>query len=460
MGELLTGVKEIEEKLAASDFEGLSLFLRTKTAQELVDIVIALSSEDRTKVFLTLPADMAADVFEFLPLSYQKELINQLPSDRAAVLLNAIDPDDRVAFFEELPSPVVNGFIKLLSPKERAHTLKLLGYPEGSVGRVMTPDYIAIGIDWTVSQVLDYVRQHVYQSEIVEVVYVVDNKGKLLDDIKLIEFVLAPLDKKVSDLADKKYVVLLATDPAEQAVATFRKYGRFALPVTDAEGALLGIVTMDDILEISEEETTEDIQKYGGMEALDAPYFETPFIELIKKRAGWLVILFLGEMMTATAMGYFQEEIAKAVVLTLFLPLIMSSGGNSGSQASTLIIRAMTLREVRLRDWWRVFRREIGSGIVLGCILGSIAFLRISIWTMFTNMYGPHWMLLGFTVFLALIGIVTWGTFTGSAFPMVLRWMRVDPAVASAPFVATLIDVTGIVIYFYIALLLLSGTLL
>jgi magnesium transporter len=259
---------------------------------------------------------------------------------------------------------------------------------------------------------------------------------------------------------DQSFIALKATDDQESAVEAFRRSDLTALPVTDTSGILIGIVTIDDVLDIAEEEATEDIQKFGGMEALDQPYMQIGLTQMVKKRASWLIILFLGEMLTATAMGFFEEQIARAVVLALFVPLIISSGGNSGSQAATLVIRAMALGEVTLRDWWRVMRRELLSGLALGAVLGAIGFMRISLWSAFSSIYGEHWLLVAFTVGIALVGIVLWGTLAGSMLPFVLRSLGIDPATSSAPFVATLVDVTGLIIYFTVAMMILRGTLL
>ena len=375
-------------------------------------------------------------------------------------ILNEMSPDDRTALLEELPSAAARQLIWLLTPEERRVAQALLGYPEGSVGRLMTPDFIQVREDWTVQQVLDYVRQYGRDSETLNVIYVVDERGKLIDDVRIREFLLKPLAHKVSDLMEKTFVSLNVHDSQQDALNVFRKYDRTALPVVDSSGVLVGIVTIDDMLDVAEKEATEDIQKLGGSAALDAPYLTIRFPQMIRKRAGWLVILFLGEMLTATAMGFFEEEIAKAVVLALFVPLIISSGGNSGSQATTLIIRAMAVGEVMLRDWWKVMRREVLSGLTLGTILGAIGFLRIAAWSTFFHIYGPHWPLIGLTIFFSLIGVVMWGTLSGSMLPFALRRVGFDPAVASAPFVATLVDVTGLVIYFVVALLILRGTLL
>jgi magnesium transporter len=308
--------------------------------------------------------------------------------------------------------------------------------------------------------VLDHVRAHGRDSETLNVIYVVNGNNRLIDDLRIREILLAPLHAVVSDLCDNRFVSLNASDDKKEAVKVFRQYDRTVLPVIDSHGRLVGIVTLDDVLDVAEEEATREIQKFGGLEALDEPYMSTPLLEMIRKRATWLVILFLGEMLTATAMGYFQHEISRAVVLALFVPLIISSGGNSGSQAATLIIRALALGEVKLRDWWRVMHREVLSGLLLGLILGTIGFLRIALWSAFSNLYGEHWMLVGLTVSCSLLGIVLWGTITGSMLPFLLKGLGIDPATSSAPFVATLVDVTGLIIYFSVALVILHGTLL
>jgi magnesium transporter len=361
---------------------------------------------------------------------------------------------------EELPAEVTKELLSILPADEREIAASLLGYPENSVGRLMTPEYIAVRPEWTVRYVLDYIRERGADSETLSNIYVVDDAGILIDDLRIRVFLLAPLHESVSELMDRRFVSLKATEDQETAVAVFRREDRTALPVTDTTGALIGIVTIDDVLDVAEQAATEDIQKIGGMEALDEPYMQIAFARMVRKRAGWLVVLFLGEMLTATAMGYFEDEIRRAVVLALFVPLIISSGGNSGAQAATLVIRALSLGEVGVRDWWRVMRREIRSGLALGSILGVIGFLRIAVWTSFTNIYGPHWPLIACTVALTLVGIVLWGTLAGSMLPLLLRRLGFDPAASSAPFVATLVDVTGVIIYFSIAAMLLKGALL
>jgi magnesium transporter len=427
---------------------------------ELAAALVDLRSDDQVIAFRVLPRRLAAEVFEYMPADAQRALIKAMGQEDVAQLLNHMSPDDRTLLLSELPANVTKRLLSLLTPEERREAVTLLGYAPGTVGRLMTPHYIAVKEDWTVQQVLDYVREHGQDSETLNVIYVIDDAGVLIDDIRIREFLVVPTTKRVSDLMDRRYVTLKATDTQQRAVEVFRSEDRSALPVTDTTGVLIGIVTVDDALDVAEETATREFQLFGGSEALDEPYLQISRIRMVKKRAGWLVVLFLGEMLTATAMGFFEKEIARAVVLALFVPLIISSGGNSGSQASTLVIRALAVGELALGDVWRVVRRELFSGLVLGCILGAIGFLRISLWSAFSDLYGPHWLLVAFTVALSLIGVVLWGTLIGSFLPFVLRRLGFDPATSSAPFVATLVDVTGLIIYFTVGFLVLRGTLL
>jgi len=427
---------------------------------ELAAALSGLRPDDQVIAFRILPRRLAASVFEYLDPEHQYALVKAMGQEDVAALLNHMSPDDRTLLLSELPANVTKQLLALLTPEERIEAVALLGYAPGTVGRLMTPHYIAVREDWTVQQVLDHVRDHGRDSETLNVIYVVDDAGVLIDDIRIREFLVVPLTRRVSELMDRRYVALEATDTEESAVAVFRREDRTALPVTDTAGVLIGIVTVDDVLDIAEEAATREFQQFGGSEALDEPYLQISRLRMVKKRAGWLVVLFLGEMLTATAMGYFEAEIAKAVVLALFVPLIISSGGNSGSQASTLVIRALAVGELTLADMWRVIRREVFSGLALGSILGTIGFLRISIWSAFSNIYGVHWLLVAITVALSLVGVVLWGTLIGSLLPFVLRRLGFDPATSSAPFVATLVDVTGLVIYFSVGLLVLRGTLL
>ena len=310
-----------------------------------------------------------------------------------------MEPDDRTAFFEELPGEVSQRLVQLLSDEEREITTRLLGYPKDSIGRLMTPEYVAVKSYFTVQQALDHIRKFGRDSETLDVIYIVDERWKLIDDIRIKELILASPSQQVSELCDNRFVALNAYEDQERAVKMFQDYDRMVLPVTDLSGTLLGIVTVDDVLDVVEEENTEDFQKFGGTEGLDLSYTKTSLGEMVKKRAGWLVLLFIGEMLTASAMGYFDEEISKAVVLALFVPLIISSGGNSGSQAASLIIRSLALDELKLKNWWYVMKKEILSGLLLGTILAVIGFIRILIWQKAGIYdYGEYWLWIGASV--------------------------------------------------------------
>lgn len=426
---------------------------------DLAEILEEFPLQDSAVVFRTLPRDAAAQIFEYLPLETQTKLVQSLADEQLVNLLNSMAPDDRTRLFEELPPEVTKRALGSLSPGELKIARQLLGYPEDSAGRFMTPEYVAVRPTMTASEALSYIRKKGRGSETLNVIYVVDEKGRLLNDIKLATLVMADPATKVQDLEDGQLYSLPATSDREEVVNAFKKYDRVALPVTDSQGVMLGIITVDDVLDVATEEATEDIQKLGGMQALEAPYMNSPFGEMIRKRAGWLTVLFVGEMFTATAMSYFEKEIARAVVLALFVPLIISSGGNSGSQATSLIIRSLAVRELELSDWWRVLRREAMSGIVLGAVLGFLGFLRIVLWPTRSVTYGPHFMMVAVAVAVSLIGVVTFGTICGSMLPFMLRRLKLDPATASAPFVATLVDVSGLLIYFSVATVVLRGLL-
>ncbi len=437
----------------------LKKFLDGLNISEAAELIEELP-EHGPYLLSTLSANRAVNVFRILDFSLQERLLKKLSGAKITELLSLIPPDDRTSLFSQLHGDVVKNLIILLSPEDRKEALALLGYKEDSVGRLMTPDYVAVNKNWDVTRVLSHIRRHGKNSETIDVIYIIDENGVLLDDIRIREILLVKPETRVSDLMDNRLIALHVNDPQEEAINVFKMNNRVALPVTDDENILLGIVTVDDILWVAQEEFSEDIQKIGGTSALNEPYLDISLLKLVQKRAGWLIVLFLGEMLTATAMGFFETQIAKAVVLALFVPLIISSGGNSGSQASTLIIQAMALGEVTLADWWKVMRRELVSGLLLGAILGTIGFFRIYLWTFFTPIYGPHWHLVGLTVSLALAGVVLWGSLMGSMLPLLLKKMGADPATSSAPFVATLVDVTGLIIYFSIALLLMKGILL
>lgn len=450
----------LDSILDIRNFAALPNMVKNWPAPVIAHSLEAWPADDQAAALAVLPAGVAADVLAYLPREAQKRLLDILNKHQAADLVNNMAPDDRTRLLKWIGPVGATRIVALLTPQNRVVATTLLGYPDRSVGRLMTPNYIATSQQWSVQQVLDYVRLNGQDSETITMIYVIDDKGALIDDIRIRQFLLAPLSAKVADLMDYQFVALRATDPQEKAIAVFQQVDRKALPVIDEKGVLIGIVTIDDVLAVAQAAATNEIQKIGGSEALDEPYLKIALGRLIKKRAGWLVILFLGEMLTATAMGFFEKEIEKAVVLALFVPLIISSGGNAGSQASTLVIRALALAELKLKDWWPVMRREIMTGLALGAILGIVGFFRIAIWSMFSTIYGPHWLLVAMTVGVSLVGIVLWGSLCGSMLPFILRRLGFDPATSSTPFVATLVDVTGLIIYFSIGMLILRGTLL
>ena len=450
----------LEALIEARDFNTLREQTRNWSAGDLAELMEPLSAEKEAVIFRLLPREQAAGVFSYLSEERQEELLKAMAREDVASILNAMSPDDRTSLLEEMPANVIQHLLGLLSAEERTVASQLLGYEEDSVGRLMTPDFVRVRPQWTIAQALEHIRRYGKDSETMSMIYVIDDNNKLVDDLRIRQILLASPTDKVADLMDSRFVYLKTTDSRETAVEAFKDSDLNALPVTDKEDTLIGIVTVDDILDVAEEEATEDIQKMGGSEALDEPYMKIAISKMVQKRATWLIILFLSEMLTATAMGNFEHEIAKALVLSIFVPLVISSGGNSGSQASTLIIRAMALGEVRLVDWWRVMRREFLSGLSLGAILGVIGFIRISVWHYLFDAYGPHWFLLAVTVGIALVGIVLWGSLSGSMLPFLLKRVGLDPATSSAPFVATLVDVSGLIIYFTVAAVILKGTLL
>jgi magnesium transporter len=451
---------EIKSLIDERKLSTLKEILSDWTPTDIAELLNELNENEQVIIFRLLPPDLATDTFEYMDFDSQMGLLKAMGKEEVASILNEMSPDDRTALLEELPGAAARQLISLLSAGERRIALTLLGYPENSVGRLMTPNYISVKPDWTIDKTLEEIRQKGKDSETLNIIYVIDKRGKLIDDVKIRDILLAELDTEISDLMDENYIALNVNDDQETAVNIFKKYDRVALPVVDHTGLLIGIVTVDDVLDVAEEEATEDIQKIGAVQALEEPYSTVPLFTMIKKRAFWLGILFIGEMFTTTTMAFFEDEISRAIILTLFIPLIISSGGNSGAQAATLVIRALALGEVTLKDWWSVMRREILSGLALGGVLAVIGFGRIFLWEIMGYDYGTHWILMAFTVSFSLIGVVLWGTLTGSMLPFVLKKVGLDPATSSAPLVATLVDVTGIVIYFSFALFFLSGTLL
>jgi len=451
---------EIESLIAERDLSTLKEVLQDWSPADLADLIFELPDHEQVIIFRLLSTELAADTFEHLDFDVQEQLLKAMGKGEVTAILNEMSPDDRTALLEELPSSAAKQLIHLLDAEERKTALTLLGYPENSVGRLMTPDYIAVKPEWTIEESLKYIRENGRDSETLNVVYVLDEKGKLVDDIKIREFILASPEKKVIDLMDESFVALNVNDDQEKSVDLFKKYDRVALPVIDNSGNLIGIVTVDDVLDVAEEEATEDIHKIAGVAALEEPFHTISILSMVRKRAIWLTILFVAQILTAVAMGFFENEISRAVVLSIFIPLVISSGGNSGSQAATLVIRAMAVGEINLSDWWLIMRREILSGLLLGGILGVIGFLQVAILANLFHIISSYWFLIGITVLISLVGIVLWGTISGSMLPFILKKLGADPATSSAPLIATLCDVTGLVIYFTVAILVLSGTLL
>jgi magnesium transporter len=466
---------EIRELIDQRDFLAVREVFAEFDPVDVAECLSELPEEERVIVFRLLPHGLATEVFEYLEVEGQQELLRAMGREAAARILNDMSADDRTALLEELPGTAVAQLLTLLSPGERAVAQQLLNYPEGSVGRRMTPEFIAVRGNWTVRQTLDYIREHGNDSETLNVIYVTDERGHLIDDVRIREFLLAPLETRVSEIHDSSFNALRATDPVGEAVVTFKKYDRNTLPVVDSEDKLLGIVTVDDMLDVQEEVANATIQRMGGMEALEEPYISVSVFELVKKRGVWLVVLFCGQMFTQSAMAQFEGEIERAAVLATFVPLIVSSGGNSGSQATSLVIRALSVGEIQLSDWWLVMRRELAAGALLGLALGVLGILRVEVWgrlgwflksdgrggfTAESLTVHQHYTMLGVTIGVAVVGVVLLGSLLGSMLPFLLKRLKLDPATSSAPFVATLSDVAGVLIYFTVATLILRATLL
>ncbi len=452
---------EIRELIEQRNFSALQRIFNDWLPVDLAELISDLPENEQAILFRLLPKNLATETFEYLDFDSQQNLLTALTKKHVTHILNSMSADDRTALLEELPGTVVQELLKLLSFKEFKIAKTLLAYAEGSVGRLMSPDYLSVKKDWDINLVLDYIRTYGHESETLNVIYVVDDNGKLKGELLARALLLSPPDKKVSEIiAEEKIITLTASQDQADALEAFKRYDSVALPVVDSNGYLIGVVTVDDMLDVAEEEETEDIQKFGGIEALEDPYIDLPIPQLIKKRAVWLVILFVGEMLTASAMAYFEDEMARAIVLATFIPLIISSGGNSGSQAASLIIRSLSLGEIAISDWWKVMRRELASGLALGFILGLIGAFRVILWSMAFGKYSTQTLYIAATIGISLVGIVMFGTLTGSMLPLLLKRLGLDPAVSSAPFVATLVDVTGIVIYFSVASLILGGILL
>lgn len=452
---------ELEALIAERRWNDLRSALMELDVSDIGEILADLPAEDHPAIFRVLPRDTAAQVFSYLPGDLQEALLRSFTSDQMRAVVEEMTPDDQARLLEELPAEVTRRLIETLPAEELKAARDLLGYPPESAGRYMTPEYVALRPEMTAGEAINHIRQTGKGKETLSILYVVDKQGVLLHDLRLASLVIADPAAKVTDLEDNPLVAIPATMDREEVVREFEKYDRPALPVVDGQGHMLGIITVDDVLDVAEEEATEDIHKMGGVQTLDAPYTQSSLITMFRKRGVWLSVLFFGQMLTATVMERFEGPLAQAIVLTLFIPLIISSGGNSGSQATSLAIRALALGEVKISDWGRVLRREAACALMLGLWLGLLGLVRVVLWqAMGWQDYTSHSTLVAITIGVTLIGVVLWGSLVGSMLPFVLSRLGVDPATSSAPFVATLVDVTGLVIYFGVAMAILSGTLL
>jgi len=428
---------------------------------ELYDAWPVLSLDERVEGFEFLQREQADDFFLQLSARDRAHLVLALPPGERRLWMRLLAPDDAADVVQETPAEDREGVLALLDDATRREVKGLLDYAEDEAGGLMNTRYSRLRADMSVGEAISYLRRDAqHREKSVYYVYVIDAEERLLGVVSFRDLIVAPPDKSIREVMHTD--VISARDDLDQEALSklFMRHHLLMMPIVDAEGRIKGVVSVDDIVQVVQEEATEDIQKIGGVETLEGPYLQVPLLRMIRKRAGWLAALFLGEMLTATAMGQFEAEIARAVVLALFVPLIISSGGNSGSQATTLVIRAMALGELRIRDWWRVIRRELVTGLGLGLILASIGLVRILLWQLLFSAYGDHYFLVAMTVALSLTGVVLWGSLMGSILPFILRGLGFDPASASAPFVATLVDVTGLVIYFTVAAMVLRGTLL
>ena len=430
-------------------------------ADDLREIWSFANPEEKVEGFRSLSPAEAEDLFLTLDTRAQSELLAALPANERQLWMRQLPPDDAADLLQSTPVELRESLLRLLDEPTRREVSALLAYAEDEAGGLMSPRYVRLRPDMSVDEAIKYLRRAARErAETIYYIYVLDAEQRLVGVASFRELFSAPPERTVREVM-RTNVVTVRDDLDQEAVANIMAESNLmAVPVCDAEGRIKGIVTVDDIVDVVREEATEDIQKIGGSEALDAPYLDVSYGQMLRKRAGWLVVLFLSELLTATAMGYYEDRIARAVVLALFIPLIISSGGNAGSQASTLVIRAMGMGEVRLRDWLRVFRRELATGLALGILLGVIGMMRVVLWPARHKLYGEHFFLIALTLAFSLVGVVLWGALAGSMLPFLLRRLGFDPASASAPFVATLVDVTGLVIYFSVATVVLSGTLL
>ncbi|HET6630252.1 MAG TPA: magnesium transporter [Woeseiaceae bacterium] len=448
---------------AGADPAGLAANIARQHVADIVEVLNELPPEKAVDILASLPHERILEVFESPQFTGAAELIQRLPDEQVSAVLVEISADRATDILHNLGAPARSHLLGLVDPETRSSLRRLLAYPRDTAGSLMTPEFVSVPATWTVEATLQHIRDVEPTRETVYAIYILDPASrKLLRTVSLRRLIASAPEAPILSVApDHPPVVVTPMVDREDVARLITKYDLLAVPVVDDAGQVLGIVTVDDIMDALIEESTEDVQKFGGMEALDRPYMDIGFRQMIRKRGGWLAALFMGEMLTASAMQHFEADISKAVVLSLFIPLVMSAGGNSGSQATSLIIRALALQELRLKEWWRVAVRELPTGIALGTILGAIGVTRITLWQLagFYD-YGEHWVLVALTVGAALLAIVTFGSLVGAILPFTLKALKLDPAAASAPFVATIVDVSGIVIYFSIALLFLTGTLL
>ncbi len=461
MNTLQASASAIDELISRKDWWKLKDYLKDIPAVDIAEVLEDMDPHVAVVVFRLLFKPKAAEVFSHIGSQKGMELLRTFSTRQLSDVMDNLEPDDRVAFMEELPGKLTLHVLSLLKPENREQVQKLLGYPEESVGRLMTTKFVRLKSDWTIERSMAHIRVFGKQAETLNVIYVVDQKGKLIDDLRINQIILAEPHVKVEDVMDHNFQALSAFDDQEEAVKMFAKYDRVALPVVDSDGVLIGIVTVDDVMDVAEEEATEDMQLMGGMNALDDYYSQTGVIEMVRKRIGWLVMLFLGQMLTVTALASFEDALAAAAILAFFVPMIISSGGNSGSQAATLIIRALSTDDIQMDEWKKVLRRELVSGVCLGSIIGTIGTVVIAFWMLLRGEpLSLSLILQALTVGTSLVGVVVFGNLSGSMLPFLMSRLGFDPAVTSAPFVATLVDVTGILIYFTVATVLLRGVVL
>ncbi len=449
--------EQTQTLLRDRQFWDIRALLRDVAPADVADTLSLLEPEEAALAFRLLPRDHAGEAFAELEADDQEQLIEELGAG-AQPIVEAMDPDDRAELIDELPPRVARRLLAALKPADRRETQAILGYPAESVGRLMTPDYVRVKPDWTLGRVLQQIRQFGSDAETLSNVYVTDSAGRLIDDIRIRKILLADPEETVESVMDHRFEALSAFDDREEAVRQIGRYDRFALPVVDSQGVLVGIVTADDVADVAEEEATEDIQKMAGVEALEEPYMRAPFGEMIKKRGGWLLLLFLGQLFTVAVLGHFEGQLA--AVLVLYIPVIIASGGNTGTQTASLLIRALALHELSPSDWIRVMRRELLAGVSLGFALGVFGFLGVLFWNAVGIAPTQYPVLVAVSVGLAILGIVLWAVLLGAMLPLLLQKLGFDPATVSSPMVATLMDVSGLVIYMVVAMIILRGTVL